>query len=429
MKSTNSIGSRAAPKNATNSTRAAPKHYQQRRRLTILGQTGEPLVPEPAVAPSAGSATTVNTPEQARALIKNLKETDVLGLVGANDTQAAGNDTTCRRLSLSTVTDVSAAARRRSFLEKGATVEGVGSQQSAVDSLAAIGIGTACKKGKKPESPNQDSFSVVIVEDKFKLYAVLDGHGASGHHVSNFCRDSIVKLFLRHPNRDEETEKALVHAFTETQKVLEIQNRSKDADRIDCTASGTTCTVVYQPIHVKPPSLIVAHVGDSRAILARKRDRKFLVTDLTEDHKPNLPAEKERIEKAGGTVAFDGHFNYRIFTKDGQGGLNMSRALGDLTVSKVGLSAEPETCTVPISVSKIELEEEDFKDDIMLILCSDGVWEFIESEEAAKIVGQFGRSQVQEATERLAKTSWERWMSDSGDEISDDITAIVAYLP
>merc|ERR1719159_2287299 len=97
---------------------------------------------------------------------------------------------------------------------------------------------------------------------------------------------------------------------------------------------------------------------------------------LTEDHKPNLPNEKARIEKAGGRVVFDGYFNHRVFTKDGRGGLNMSRALGDCIAHKAGVTAAPETVRVPINEGE----------DLFVLVCSDGVWEFIESQEAVEMV-------------------------------------------
>merc|ERR1719446_1006139 len=93
--------------------------------------------------------------------------------------------------------------------------------------------------------------------------------------------------------------------------------------------------------------------------------------ELTEDHKPNLPKEKERIEKAGGRVVFDGYFNHRVFARDGRGGLNMSRALGDCIAHKAGVTASPETKDVPIDVAKVEIEA---GEDAFILVCSDGVW-------------------------------------------------------
>ena len=44
----------------------------------------------------------------------------------------------------------------------------------------------SCKKGRKPESPNQDSFSVLVMEEDFALYGVYDGHdgGLPTHMIS-----------------------------------------------------------------------------------------------------------------------------------------------------------------------------------------------------------------------------------------------------
>jgi len=186
--------------------------------------------------------------------------------------------------------------------------------------------------------------------------------------------------------------------------------------------SGSTCTLVYVPCD--SDYIIVAHVGDSRAVLGQRQGGKMIATDLSEDHKPNLPKEKERIEKAGGRVVFDGYYNYRVFTRDGRGGLNMSRALGDNVAQKAGVEATPETDRVPIDVAKVELTG----GELMLLVCSDGVWEFIESAEAVDMVTPFPKAQAQQACEELARTAWDRWIEDSGGEVSDDITAICAYL-
>lgn len=91
---------------------------------------------------------------------------------------------------------------------------------------------------------------------------------------------------------------------------------------------------------------VVAHSGDSRSVLCKGKEGKAI--ELTEDHKPNLPKEKARIEKGGGRVVFDGFWNHRVFAR-GQRypGLNMSRALGDVVAhQEAGLSAEPDVLKV-----------------------------------------------------------------------------------
>merc|ERR1712232_1458909 len=103
---------------------------------------------------------------------------------------------------------------------------------------------------------------------------------------------------------------------------------------------------------------------------------------MGEDHKPDLPEEKKRIEGKGGQVVWDGYFNHRVFTAEGRGGLNMSRALGDNHVKSAGVTEVPE-------VKIHDLVD----DDKFIMLCSDGVWEFITSEEAGALVDKKGKDQ------------------------------------
>merc|ERR1719226_66676 len=58
--------------------------------------------------------------------------------------------------------------------------------------------------------------------------------------------------------------------------------------------SGCTAVVCC----VRQDSIVVANAGDSRAVLCRRGK----AIDLSEDHKPNLPTERNRIERAGGFV-------------------------------------------------------------------------------------------------------------------------------
>ena len=53
----------------------------------------------------------------------------------------------------------------------------------------------SCRKGLKPESPNQDSFCVLINEDDFVFYGVFDGHG--GKEVAEYAKDNFKKKFIK----------------------------------------------------------------------------------------------------------------------------------------------------------------------------------------------------------------------------------------
>jgi len=118
-------------------------------------------------------------------------------------------------------------------------------------------------------------------------------------------------------------------------------------------------------------------------------------------------------------VVFDGYANHRVYAKNGRyPGLNMSRCLGDLMGhSDAGCSCEPD-------VSERKLNPLDH----VLLLCSDGVWEFITAQEAVDLVNQFDSSRAMVAAERLAKWAWDRWIQEEGGAVVDDITVVLVYL-
>ena len=97
---------------------------------------------------------------------------------------------------------------------------------------------------------------------------------------------------------------------------------------------GTTAVVAL----VQDDTLTIAHVGDSRAVLCRKNGK---AEAITQDHKPELEAEKKRIEALGGFVSYLGCWR-------AMGILAMSRALGDLFL-KPYVSAEPGKRAAPTS--------------------------------------------------------------------------------
>jgi len=325
-----------------------------------------------------------------------------------------------RAISITSVTDPDL-KRRQSFTDKAEEVlVPLGSDEAELRKWSEeLGVGWSCRKGLKPESPNQDSFSILVVEKDFALYCVYDGHGPLGHDISDVARESIVSYFLVHPKRDEDPKAALEECFLKCQKFLETSKG------IDPTMSGTTCTMVYH--QVRNEKLWVAHVGDSRAILGKQGVGMRDVEDLTIDHKPDLEEERRRIENSNppGRVVFDGYYNHRVFALNGMyPGLNMSRALGDVIGHReAGLSALPDVKEIDLAAARGE-----HCGSLPLLLCTDGVWEFIASSEAMSLVSNHDSTQAHAAVQELAQVSWDRWMEDSNNEISDDITGILVHL-
>uniref|UniRef100_A0A7S2KFB2 PPM-type phosphatase domain-containing protein n=1 Tax=Zooxanthella nutricula TaxID=1333877 RepID=A0A7S2KFB2_9DINO len=378
---------------------------QRRRRLSVSAQGG--------VAPTAVviDALADDSPISAQ------------GLTGVFNKQNLGSK---RAVSLCSKTET-AGGRRASFKEKDGEVTCPPGQddETSVQWLSELGLAWACKKGMKPDSPNQDSFSILAVEDTFILIGVYDGHGPRGHDVSQFARVNMVRNFLAHPARLADPEAALLAAFSECQEQI-----IRSLPRTTCGDSGTTCTMAYLDLAKK--RLTVAHVGDARAAFCKQRRAggRCETEDLTIDHKPDLEVERRRIESANppGRVIFDGYVNYRVFAQNGMyPGLNMSRALGDVIAhEQAGLTAVPDVRTVDLG----QAFEGGMYSEVLLVVCTDGVWEFIESQQVAEMALEaVSIGGPNASVNRLATEAWDQWMTDSHGEVCDDITAVCLRLP
>jgi serine/threonine protein phosphatase PrpC len=155
--------------------------------------------------------------------------------------------------------------------------------------------------------------------------------------------------------------KALCQAY------LAIDEDLRDIDSMD--SSG--CTAVS--CIISPSHIVCASVGDSRAVLGTRPggiSKKLSCVAMTEDHKPNNPEERKRIEDAGGFVMDD-----RV-----NGELAMSRALGDFRYK--GNTEVSATEHAVICIPDICVQKRDKKGDEVLVLACDGVWDVISNEES-----------------------------------------------
>ena len=184
--------------------------------------------------------------------------------------------------------------------------------------------------------------------------------------------------------------------------------------------AGTTATVLY----MRGKELWVASVGDSRAVLGSRRGRKLMATDLSVDHKLEIPTERARIDASGGQVrpASGGKSSTLRVWADGAVGLAMSRSIGDGALKPLGVIAEPEVThsTLHPAIGKGD-------GDLFLLVASDGVWEFIPSQEAAGVIGA-SLADATKGCDALVALAAERWREHEAYH-RDDITAIVAFLP
>jgi len=290
-------------------------------------------------------------------------------------------------------------------------------KEAGVGKVSA-GIGWCCKKGLKPEAPNQDDFVMLQCGSEFGLYGVFDGHGPAGHDVSNYINRVLPGFLVRDGKFKKNPEEAIKAAFIQTQRAIQKQFNQKV---FDASMSGATCTVVVlrSAEDGSGPVAHFGHCGDSRAIMGVGKDwSKMRAVEMTPDHKAQLPEERKRIEASGGVVRKrQGDVPWRVFMKGSQlPGLAMSRSLGDLIAQKCGVSHIPDIKTVPLTAEHQ-----------VLIVASDGVWEFLSNEKVLEEVKRFSADQIQEACEHLAALSWQCWIANEFDVV-DDITVIGIVL-
>ena len=307
-------------------------------------------------------------------------------------------------------------------------------------------MGYACNKGKDDEKGkpvNQDDFFIRRGgDDHFGLYGVFDGHGEGGHHVSSYVQKTLPRVFLKLVESSARKDSG----ESEKERTRRIATALKESFPLTHALysgprgpGGTTATVVMTSSD--GTKLYVAHVGDSRAVFGSREEgeESLEVTTLAPDHKlekkdgepeserSQLQAEKQRIESSGGE-ARDGRVwraGMRLVSSSGKEwpepydypGLQMSRSIVDTDAHQFGVTAWP-------TVSVFSIDE---KDQVLLI-CSDGVWEFIENEETLELVKGYVPSKAQEAAEALAAEAKRRWREESYDRDVDDVTVILVWL-
>ena len=97
-------------------------------------------------------------------------------------------------------------------------------------------------------------------------------------------------------------------------------------------------------------------------------------------------------------------------------GLAMSRSIGDMDAKKIGVIPNPQIVEYSINNSSK-----------YMLICSDGVWEFISNEDAMKIGNKFYlRNDAMGLCQELYKKSVDFWEKE--DECIDDITAIAVFF-
>lgn len=208
------------------------------------------------------------------------------------------------------------------------------------------------------------------------LFGVFDGHG--GARAAEYVKQHLFSNLIKHPKFISDTKSAIADAYSHTDSEFLKSDNSQNRD-----AGSTASTAI-----LVGDRLLVANVGDSRAVICRGGE----AIAVSRDHKPDQSDERQRIEDAGGFVMWAG--TWRV-----GGVLAVSRAFGDKLLKQY-VVADPE-----IQEEKVDSSLE------FLILASDGLWDVVSNEEAVAMVKPIQDSE--EAAKRLMQEAYQRGSADN----------------
>jgi protein phosphatase 1E len=209
--------------------------------------------------------------------------------------------------------------------------------------------------------------------------AVYDGHG--GSRVADLAAAELHLAVLRARQAGLDPAGALRRAFEE----------------LEAMTANAECGSTVAALLLTGGSLTTAHVGDSRVMRVGPTGAE----SLTRDHRIDAPDERARVLRMGARLE-------PPYVVRGEHGLMMTRSLGDRWFRPVGVIAEPEVGHHALA-----------PDDVALLAATDGVWDALSLEDAARIVRRAGTAEVAAGAlvaEALAAGT------------SDNVTAVVVRL-
>ena len=214
---------------------------------------------------------------------------------------------------------------------------------------------------------NEDGHNAIININSKKnlnpinLFGIYDGHG--GNKISKFLEKNIPRIYMDKKYTVPFSKSQHISIFNYIQqKILETKYGY---------SMGSTCLLcIFYKID-NNLYLNTLNIGDSRAIIIKEDG----VIQITTDHTPNEPSEKQRIKTLGGVI-HDDNGTYRI--KE----LSVSRVFGDGDTL-------PYVSHIP-DIFNIKIEP-NFK---YVIMACDGFWDVITNEELPDLIKQNNHSNI-----------------------------------
>ena len=288
------------------------------------------------------------------------------------------------------------------------------------------------------------------------FFGVFDGHGDGGL-ASNYVADHIVQCLTstQEWNEFDGDSKTLGTALSKACSDIDVDLKAMFANGNIVRNGGSTGIMAL----VTPQEIIIGNVGDSRCILVQKetkcndlseqfeksasisdKEDGFVVKGLSNDHKPNLPEEKSRIEKAGLEVfeeTFPSGENDELTSiwkikRSAMEKIAVSRAFGDFDYkANEDLTVEEQAI---VCVPEIQIQKRDNYADMYLVLACDGVFDVMSNDEVGKFVG----AKAKEYKETYNSNASLEMLPQIGDDLlrhcldlgsTDNMSVLIVALP
>ncbi|KAH7365702.1 hypothetical protein KP509_18G041400 [Ceratopteris richardii] len=289
---------------------------------------------------------------------------------------------------------------------------------------------------------NQDSMIVwedFIPSESVTLCAVFDGHGSVGHNISMNVRDKLPLMLASCWKAAQRSSYMARSASYSPQNILgsrkisggdyenvwvweeAFHNAFKLMDRdlckaedVDCVTSGSTALALIK----QGTDLVIANLGDSRAVLAVRFEDSLIPLQLTVDLTPNLPREAERIRRRKGRVLAlrkEPMVKRVWLPNENTPGLAMTRAFGDFVVKDYGVISVPEVTHRRIT-----------KNDKFIVLATDGIWSVLSNEHVVRIVDTTTERSL--AAQAVVDAAVRAWKVKHPESKVDDCAVVCMFL-
>jgi len=198
------------------------------------------------------------------------------------------------------------------------------------------------------------------------LFGVYDGHGGEmvAHYVAKHFPDHLFRTNKLTTDQSQ-VETQAKEAFEGALMSIDAELRQLPDVESGKDQSGSTAVMTM----LSPTHIICSNTGDSRAVLCRGGE----AVALSEDHKPDNPTEKNRVQEAGGEVKF-GRVN---------GDLAVSRAVGDFVYKRC--ESQPPERQAVTAFPEIRSFQREATDQFVVLAC-DGIWDVMSSQQVVSKV-------------------------------------------